>query len=264
MKNISTGLTLWLSMAVFSLSTVSSQAQEVSSELEWEVQVGAAVLGVNLPWRGQNTQTAMVPYIKASYGNWSFGVEHLVTYQQQVSENFSFSAGLNFRADGYDSKLSLFGGSDHQVFAGYKSPDMEVVATAGVQWGWFSLTGIQDISNKSDSTSASMALNLPIYDNERGIMVNATVSAHWYSEEYVNYNYGIAGRQVNDNIGRHFYQSEAATNYQLSIETIYMLNRRWMLIGMLSSTKLDDNIIDSPLIGNETQDSFTLAVEYQF
>lgn len=224
----------------------------------WDIKLGAGVASISSPWIDGRSQNVAIPFYNASIGNWHIGGEGLVSYQTVVANQLGVAVGIDHREDGYQSKFSK-----NSIFSGYESPDEEIIATVGLAYGEFSMQAAQDISNKSESTSLSMMLEIPIYESPNGFAINLNTAAHWYSSEYVNYNYGVSNKQVDNSVGRTAYQGEAAVNYEVGLSALYLVNPNWMILGSISHTKLHDEIVDSPLIEQSDQSVAALMLVYQ-
>ena len=256
------------SVAMAVLATLGAsqiQAQEQEQEQEWEFQAGSMLLTQSSVWEGGNNLVSLFPYFGASYGNWRFNVETPVAYQSHLTDNLSYSVALRIRDEGYNSDdFNLNSFDKDPIFEGYRTPDTEALASLGLQYGWFSFEASRDISNQSDANSASLSVEMPVYDNEDDLSITMGISAEWYDDKYVNYYYGVAQEQVNTQVGRTAYNGDAAINYSLSFRSAYALNESWMLMADARHTLLDDNITDSPLVGSDSQSSFALMIIYQF
>lgn len=232
---------------------------------EWKIRVGGATIAADLPWKALDGQIASVPYINASYGNWSFGVENLIRYQASASADVFAFVGLNLRDEAYNSDYSLLRKeSKAKVFDGYESPEPEAIVQAGVSWHFLHASIEQDISNKSQSLAAQASIDIPLYRNQRGLMIKGNLGARWLSEDYVNYYYGISRSQENESVGRSYYQTNSATNYVTKLNVLYPINMRWAIMAEVSLTKLDDPIVDSPLIDDDSVMSAIVSITYQF
>lgn len=252
---------LWMLIILSGGYVASSYAEEIpktETESEWEVKIGAGVGHQSSPWAGGDAQSDAIPYLEASIGNWSIGGEGLINYEVEVNDLLGFAIGIDTRDDGYQSE---FGNS--AFFAGYDTPDEEVIANVGVAYSGFSIEVNQDVSNKSDSTAVSLSFELPVYETQKGFSVNLTTAAHGYSSDYVNYYYGVTDQQANNSVGRFAYQTQSAVNYELAMTAIYPFAKNWILVGSISHTKLDDNIVNSPLIDKDYQSQALLLLGYQ-
>ena len=223
---------------------------------EWEIALGAGAINVSSAWKGAGNQVLLFPLIDIRKGNWHFNGDDLIGYHTQIGDSLSASVGLGFRSDGYDSDdFSLNKVKDHEVFDGYHTPDTETVVNYGLTYGWISLGGSYDISGKSDAHSASLSSEIPIYQAGNRFSINAVASIDWYDDGYVNYYYGISGNQIDNSVGRSEYHSGAATNLEIGISVSYQISDRWSAMGIMSRTKLDDSIVDSPLTDSKYIDS---------
>ena len=101
----------------------------------------------------------------------------------------------------------------------------------------------------------SLSADIPIYQLDNRLSISVLASIDWYDSNYVNYYCGIAGKQVNDSVGRMAYSSGDAVNLGLGVGVSYLISDNWSVLGIISRTKLDDSIVDSPLIDADYQDS---------
>lgn len=252
---------LWM-LIIFSGGYVgSSYAEEMSkteTESEWEIKIGAGVGQQSSPWMGGDTYSEAIPYLEASLGHWVIGGEGLINYEVEVTDLWGLTIGIDTRDDGYQSD---FGNA--AFFDGYEAPDEEVIAKVGVAYSGFSIEVNQDVSNKSDSTAVSLSFELPIYETQKGFSVNLTTAVLGYSSDYVNYYYGVTDQQANNSVGRFAYQTKSAVNYGVGITAVYPFAKSWILAGSISQTKLDDNIVNSPLIDKDYQNQALLLLGYQ-
>lgn len=260
MKTITlNNLTIFLLFPFLSAGYVPAIYAQQAGEQQWDIKAGAMVTSYSTPWVGGEHQNDPFPFFDARYENWHIGGERLLSYQAVEDEQWELVVGLDYRDDGYQSDFG-----DHPLFSGYDSPDAEVIAHLGISYGILSMQATQDVSDNSESSTLSMLLKYPLYKNRSGLMLDVSAAAHWYSDDYVNYYFGVEGNQVNDAVGRSAYQGDAAVNYELGVNAMYPLNKQWILIGSLSRTKLDDEIVDSPLIEEDYQEIARLILAYRF
>jgi outer membrane protein len=243
-------------IAIAAATTSPDSTANQTGDSEWEVALGAGAIAVSTPWKGAGHQVALVPFIDMRRGNWHFNGDDLIGYHTQIGDSLSASVGLGFRSDGYDSDgLWLNKMKDHQVFDGYNTPDTETTVNYGITYGWVSLEGSRDVSGKSDANSTSLSAEIPIYQVGKRLSINAIASVDWYDDSYVNYYYGISGKQIDDSVGRTKYHSGDATNFAIGVSGSYQISDRWSVMGILSRTKLDDSIVDSPLTDSDYMNS---------
>jgi outer membrane scaffolding protein for murein synthesis (MipA/OmpV family) len=241
-----------------------AMAQE-SDVTDWNIQIGVGVEQASDIWTGTKNKVTALPDFSISKGNWHSNTGNLVGYRVQFTELWSASVGIGARNDGYDDDyIQRTLGEAARVFDGYVEPDTEAVVNYGVSYGWMSLDVSTDVSNKSDSNSASLAVEITIYQLDNGLSISTTASVDWYDSNYVNHYYGVAGEQVDDVVGRVAYRSSAAINYGIGVNAVYPIGESWSVMGVVSRTKLDDNIVNSPLVDTDHQNLAALMVVYQF
>jgi len=252
--------------AILMVSSLPSYGKKQDAT-SWQVQAGSAVLAADLPWKGIDNQVTAVPFVQAVYGNWTFGMDMLAKYDFKLARKSGLGgfAGLSVRDNAYKSNVSLFQDkSTDKVFEGYNTPDTEWVAVAGLNWLWFAFSVEQDISGHSESQSYQFSIDLPLYRNDRGLMLKANLRAHFLSEDYVNYYYGINQKQENEQVGRKFYDPASASNYSVSVNLIYPFYQQWALVAEARHSLLDKSVHDSPLVENDTMNNLVFTVTYQF
>ncbi len=240
-----------------------------SDEDQWQIRAGIAPLSASLPWKGMEEQSILAPYLDAQFGNWSFGAENIVNYELSLKNNFNLSSGINFRNNGYKNQASVFTkSSTDPVFENYNRPQLEYAAQVGMRWRLLSIALNQDISNNSRSTSIKSGVDIPLYRNTLthktiGLQIKGMLVAHWYSAEYINYYYGISKQQADASLGRYQYQGSEAINHQLAFNAIMSFNPEWQLKSIISRTKLDQEIYDSPIIDARYEDQISIVLSYR-
>ncbi len=250
-------LSLLFAMLFLTAGNASNSYAAETAELEWDVNIGVANVSSSSPWTGSNTQNNTLPFIYASIGNWHFGGRELVSYQAVIDNQWGVAISINSRVDSYRHSL----GND-EVFSGYIAPDSEFIAKLGVSYDQFSVLATRDVSNNSESSSLSLSVEHPFYQ-QRWLIIKANASVHWYDSDYTNYNYGVSDQQADNSVGRFAYQADAALNYELGISATYFINREWFVIGSLSQTRLDHEITDSPLVEEDFQRVAAIILVYQ-
>jgi outer membrane protein len=247
---------LMYAVAITTVITSPDSRASRADDSEWEVALGAGAINSSNPWKGAGDQIALIPFVDIRKGNWHVNGDDLIGYHTQIDDSWSASLGIGFRDDGYDSDdLVLNHIKSHQVFDGYDTPDTETVVNYGISYGWISLGGSRDVSGNSDAYSASLSTEIPIYQAGSRVSISAIASVDWYGSSYVNYYYGISGNQIDDSVGRVKYHTGDATNVSIGISASYKISDLWSVMGILSRTKLDDSIVDSPLIDADYVDS---------
>jgi outer membrane protein len=251
-------LAILFSLAFLSVSYSPSALSQRPQSSEWNVKLGAGAISAFLPWKGADIKSTALPYFDVAKGNWSFGFRGLVRYRTVVADEWRVSLGLGYRDDGYSNDF----GND-ALFSGYGTPEGEFTADLEFAYDLLKVDFSQDISGNSESSALALGLKFPLYNNRKGFRVTAGTSVNWQSADYVNYYFGVSGQQINNAVRRVAYRGGAAVNYKVSLNVLYPLNRKWVLMGLLSRTELDDTIYNSPLIEQDYKGSVGMFVVYQ-
>ncbi|MGB1263237.1 MAG: MipA/OmpV family protein [Cognaticolwellia sp.] len=232
---------------------------------EWKFSAGLGLYTKNAAWKEIDSQIGVAPLISASYGNWQFLKDGLVSYSVLDEDDFGFSVGINARDGGYDSSSFLASkSSDALVFNGYKSPSEEVTIKVNGNWQFLELNLEQDVSGHSKGLTADLGAKFPLLMLDNGFILNASATVHWQSSDFANYIYGIAGEQIDNSLGRTAYSLDSVTNYSLGLSGFYKLNKAWNLIASVNYTKLDNAVSDSPLIDNDKVTGTFVGAVYSF
>ncbi|MEH6345962.1 MAG: MipA/OmpV family protein [Bermanella sp.] len=236
-----------------------------SSQDAWQFRAGLAPLSASLPWKGMEDQRVLAPYFKASMGQWSFGVENIVSYQYSLGKNVQVITGINFRDQGYKNEASVFRkSSSDPVFINYQRPNQEFAATVNIRWYLLSIEVNQDISNHSQSTSIKSSIDIPLYRHKNGMQFKGTASALWHSAAYVNYYFGITAKQEDLALGRSQYKGHDSVNHQFTLNAMIPINTRWQFVSIISRTELGGEVYASPLIDTRYEDRASIALSYLF
>ncbi len=237
----------------------------LSSQDAWQFRAGLAPLSASLPWKGLKDQRVLAPYFKASMGQWSFGVESIVSYQYSLGENFQVMTGINFRDQGYKNEASAFKKSSADpVFINYSRPNQELAAITHIRWHLLSIEVNQDISNNSQSTSIKSSIDIPLYRHKNGMQFKGTASALWYDAAYVDYYFGITSKQEDLALGRTRYIGHDSVNHQFTLNAMIPITPLWQIISIISRTKLGKEVYESPLIDTRYDDRASIALSYLF
>ncbi|MBU1310455.1 MAG: MipA/OmpV family protein [Gammaproteobacteria bacterium] len=251
---------MWLIVLLYLLCMAQVKADD------WSLSVGGGAVVFDTPWKKMPLQYAVLPYIDAEYGRWRFGVNSGIVQYRLTPDNWQLlvSAGLDYRDEGYDNLFSFNNElSDDPVFTGYKAPDAEITARLNFNWQHFSGTVQQDISAKSEGTTASISYLYPLWHSDRGVQLRLGGGIQWLSGNYADTLYGIQPHNVNPAVGRIAYQADAASNYQAAIQLIYPFTQRWVLNAQVMLTRLDDSIRHSPLVDASSTTQFMLFISYR-
>jgi outer membrane scaffolding protein for murein synthesis (MipA/OmpV family) len=236
-------------------------------ERDWSLMLGGIIASDNMPWNGYKTQTRAFPYIDFRSGNFFFSAEQGLGYNLQITEELIGYTSISYRDDSYnDNGLLLSTMHEHQVFDGYNRPSGEALINIGLEAYYLSFTMSQDISDKSDSMSASLGFSLPFIDIGNNFSTKLNGSVSYYDKKYVNHYYGVPLTNINTLVARVAYTTEKSTlNYDIGLTALYSFADSWTLLASGSYTTLGKEIYSSPLLnGRKWYASAAVGVAYAF
>lgn len=244
-------------------SFIAPQVYAESKELQ--VVTGVGVVSTEQIWLDADTLVSGVPILSINYGKWHIFGDGLISYDLVTEENLTFAIGLDYLEEGYGT--GAFGNessSENMVFDGYKSPDEEIVGNARISWRGMFLGLQQDLSNTSNGTSVEVGIELPLYEHSDTFKLSSSVTAIWLSEKYAQHLYGIEGEQIDQAKGRLAYDVDASTNYSISVKADYQITKNWLVNATAEYSVIDDHIVDSPLVGEDSFSQIFVGVFYVF
>lgn len=98
-----------------------------------------------------------------------------------------------------------------------------------------------------------------LFDNQN-LNISVTAKVEALDENNVNSYYGDKKLTSNNSI----FKEHQATNTTLGIISTYSINKQWKVLGIISSTTLDDKIENSPLIDNSNLHMALIGTSYSF
>ena len=255
---------LLFTIMVVPASLTSAQESPLNKNPEnWDIKIGTYAMGKSLPWKGANTQTTILPGFNVSKGNWSFSLDTPIKYNFSLNPKIKGYMALDDRNDGYDSdQFTLTSLNQHSVFDGYEKPDDEVIVKLGFQFGIMKVEANRDISGNSDAQQLSASFTYPLFRWQQTLMLSLTPTIQYSNAKYINYYYGVSAEQVNNGVGRKYYQGRSANNYQLALNAKYKIDPSWKLMLKVGYTKFSTSISDSPLVDSDHQQQASFILAY--
>ncbi|WP_448568290.1 MipA/OmpV family protein [Thalassotalea ganghwensis] len=235
-------------------------------EQNWSLEYGGLVNYQSTIYQGQPSEIQALPYINAAYGQWEFGMKHGIARYRLTNSANSLQAwlGIGLRDQTYDGLFSSDSDkSDHPIFFGYQDGDYDITATAKLAWQGINVQLEQDISNHSQALAGAISYDVFSQPLTRNLILKANIGARWYSQDYVDYVYGINGSNINEQLGRVAYQGDAALNPLINLSMIYQIDRQWTIVARLEAESIDDGIVDSPLVDEDKRYGATILLTYR-
>jgi len=140
----------------------------------------------------------------------------------------------------------------------------------GLQINWFVTNKtdvkaqvLHDINSVYNGFNAQIEINhfLHFQQVDQAI-VKLTLGGNWQSSEQVNYYYGIDTQD--DSSGSALYQTTSSFSPYIKLFGHYQLTQQWAVRVNLSREFLSSSLTNSPLVSEDTLDTFFVGVTYVF
>lgn len=132
------------------------------------------------------------------------------------------------------------------------------------QWGDVQAQVLTDVSGTHNGHEAWLSWTRPWYFATRtGIdEVALTLGLEWKSADLVGYYYGVRPDETFP--GRPVYEGASGTNAYIRLSARHAFNDNWQLVSMLEREYLSDAITDSPVVVDDSVNTFFVGLFYRF
>jgi MipA family protein len=225
----------------------------------WALGIGASVR--QLPYRGAERKTTGLPLL--FYENqWvrfaGIGAEFKL-FRQDFGDSQAITGGLKIKYEdqGYEAddaavlrgmeerKGGLWGGAA----AAWRNP----VANVSVEW-------LSDLSGHSKGQKATLQLDRRI--GFGALALTPRVQGQWMDRKYVDYYFGVRAAEALPDRAAYSGQSAWATEVGLRVD--YALTAQHMLFMDMATTRLPDEIKQSPIVGRSSLSRVSAGYMYRF
>lgn len=225
-------------------------------------------------YKGVDNEADAIPIIEYEIGRFSFyalgasarlatfsssPITDPVTGEQDARYKLHLLASVNV-ADGERDN------DDSPIFANMEI--REVGSSAGVSavvetpFGLLSASHLADVSDSSDGSITSFAFGTILYANQ-SVFIGGNLGVTLFDENWNDYYYGVSDSEATSS--RAAYQGSSSVNPFIGVSATYMFDRHWSLTQDASITKIDDNVIDSPLtVDDDTIEELSFTLRYAF
>jgi outer membrane protein len=190
-----------------------------------------------------NRKTAVLPIIIMTYQDWAYwsigggGVWLL----QSEDRRLKLGVGLKVHR-GYTEE-------DDTVYAGMNTRKRSLDGSVNALWKTdivnSSLHYYHDIGKASNGDSATLKFS-HAYELSQGLKLIPSVGAEWFSANEIDYYYGVTPAESTSL--RPVYIGQTTVNYSAGLNTTYLADRTWLLMGGVHYARLGNGITDSPLV----------------
>lgn len=246
-----------LVLGVFASTTARADEPEGSA---WGVGVGA--VSSQQPYKGIDRDSEVLPliYFENEYLR-VFGPTaeiKLPGLELSDTQQLDFSLVGEYDFSGYDDDDAriLDGMSDRKggFWAGAKVEWRNDLADVSAEW-------LGDVSGNSKGQRFTLGLERSWEIGEH-IMLTPRLAAIWQDDKYVDYYFGV--RENEARIDRAAYDGKSGINTEFGVRGNYMFDDHHSVFLDLKATSLANEIKDSPLVDQSTENSVLFGYLYRF
>ena len=226
------------------------------SPIQWSLGIGA--FSSPRPYVGAENSMLVAPLIDVSYKKlYVQGIQ--AGYRFFTTDKFSLDARAGIVFNGLDPDDSPF-------LEGMNKRRSSIEGGFVFAWkpGKFQLStaAYTDLLARSYGQQASVDFSRTWTFNRYQWGITPSVGVVWQSSNFVDYYYGVTPEEARP--GRPPFDGHSVINFRGSLFGFFFINMRVRLVGLIRIQRLDNEIIDSPIVDQSRGIFATLGVSYRF
>ena len=226
------------------------------SPVQWAL--GLGVYSSPRPYVGAENSTILGPVVELSYKKlYVQGIQ--AGYQFFDTGRFSLDARAGIVFNGLDPE-----DSDALEGMNKRRPSIE----GGFVFAWkpekyrLSTAAYTDLLGRSYGQQASVDFSRTWTFNRYQWGIAPSIGVVWQSSNFVDYYYGVTPEEARP--GRPPFSGQSVVNFRSSLFAFFYVNMRIRLAGYVAIQRLDNEILDSPIVDQERGIFGLLGITYRF
>lgn len=236
-------------------SAEAAPTPQAPSKVQWSLGIGA--FSSPRPYVGAENSQMVAPLIDISYKK---------IYVQGIQAGYKFFDNEKFALDARAG--IVFNGLDPD-----DSPDLEGMnkrrpsIEGGFVFVWkpgkfrLSTAAYTDLLGRSYGQQASVDFSRTWTFNGRQWGFGPSVGLVWQSSNFVNYYYGVTEEEARP--GRPPFEGHSVVNFRSSLFAYMFVSMRIRFVGLVRIQRLDNEIVDSPIVDQSRGIFATFGVSYR-
>ncbi|KPQ03958.1 MAG: outer membrane protein [Idiomarinaceae bacterium HL-53] len=240
------------------LSHAPAYAQESREPM---LSVGVAAIISDDAYRSQENTSLLVPALSYESQNWYFrGIELGLRPQWLREYNLTFT--LNFNPSSYDPdenadpQLAQLDKRDNRFDAGLRYQRDALKGEISAEF----TVNARDLET---GYAARVSYGYPLSERPFAWQLTPNVGVSYLSDDLANSRYGISESEALRS-GLPFYQPNATVSLDVGLNGYFRLNERWTLAGFYRIELLEDQVAQSPMLSEDTNQTILLFLTYTF
>lgn len=223
--------------------------------VEWSL--GLGVISAPRPYVGAGNQTLVIPLLGLEYKRLSVqGIR--VGYHLIDRRDLKLDLRARYIFDGLDPDDSPF-------LEGMAQRDGTVEGGLGLDWSFgawaLRASAFTDLLGRSDGQEVGLDLSRTWTFGRYRWGVTPAVGVVWQSSNLVDYYYGVPPDEARPD--RPAYAGSSAFNLRTSLLVFYRISERFNAVALVQAQRLDNEIVDSPIVDARRAYFGLLGVNYQ-
>jgi outer membrane protein len=223
--------------------------------VQWSL--GLGVISAPRPYVGAGNEILVIPLLGLEYKRLSVqGIR--VGYNIFEREDLKLDLRARYIFDGLDPDDSPF-------LDGMAQRDGTVEAGLGLDWSFgawaLRASAFTDVLGRSDGQEVGLDLSRTWTFRRYRWGVTPAVGIVWQSSNLVDYYYGVPADEARP--GRPAYAGSSAFNLRTSLLVFYRISERFNAVALVQAQRLDNEIVDSPIVDARRAYFGLLGVNYQ-
>lgn len=173
------------------------------------------------------------------------------------SSFLSLDARFRYESNGYeaDDSPSLQGMEERKdgIWGGATMAWDSSIARLSAEW-------MSDLSDHSKGQKFQLQLDKRFRFGR--VSISPRIQAQWLDQKYVDYYYGVTSQEARS--GRAAYSGKAATTFEAGARVDYLLAPAQSIFVDVSTTRLPDEISQSPIVGRSSISRAVVGYLYRF
>ena len=226
------------------------------SPFQWSL--GLGVISSPRPYIGASNQITSIPLLELTYKKWYVqGIQ--AGYRFIDTEKFSFDMRAGFVFAGLDP-------DDSPALEGMNKRNSSI--EGGFVFDWkpgkyrLSTSVYTDMLGNSNGQQAAIDFSRMWAFNRYRWGLTPSVGVVWQSSNMVDYYVGVTPEEANPD--RPAYRGHSAINFRSSLLGFFFINMRVRLVGLIRIQRLDNEILESPIVDKQRGIFGLLGVTYRF
>lgn len=233
---------------------------ENTSKKGFHGQIGLGVTALPDYIGGDSVDTSLLPLINVNYNDrFYFNANRLGAWVYHANYGIRVGGVITAHA-GYDASDLPDYLQDNLVFE--RKDSIMAGVNAEFKRGGFSAEAgvLTDISSTSDGSKSYIQMGYTVLTKPKyslKIIAKAEMLDNDLTKYYYNSYYDETSTTPD-------YVAKSATNITLGAVGTYKINNKWTAMGAITTTSLDDEIADSPLVEDDTHNMVLVGITYSF